>query len=164
QAHKILSQAHTNNTSTADLTIYLHYNNPMDRHCYNLPTVDEIAIILLSDGSVSETMCDIVIRLCSNKLERIHEAHLASTEQNRLRFLHKNQGILYADLYQSLADIARNIANGELSLNNLRRRVILLSIYIGSSYHMFEIYQDSIAITRFYHHPNIFGIMTANPK
>ena len=29
---------------------------------------------------------------------------------------------------------------------------------------MFELFQDSMAITRYHHHPNIFGIMTANLK
>ncbi|CAG8532858.1 30658_t:CDS:1, partial [Racocetra persica] len=29
---------------------------------------------------------------------------------------------------------------------------------------MFKIYQNSIAITQFYHHPDIFETMTANPK
>jgi hypothetical protein len=29
---------------------------------------------------------------------------------------------------------------------------------------MFELFQDSMAITRYYHHANIFGTMTANPK
>ena len=29
---------------------------------------------------------------------------------------------------------------------------------------MFEIFQDSMAITRYYQHPDIFLIMTANPN
>ncbi|CAG8505609.1 4841_t:CDS:2, partial [Cetraspora pellucida] len=81
QAHEILSQAHANNTSTANLTIYLHYNNAMDRHRYNLLTMDEIAIILPSNGSIPEAMRDIVIHLRNNKLERIHEGN---TENNQI--------------------------------------------------------------------------------
>ncbi|CAG8801679.1 11378_t:CDS:1, partial [Racocetra persica] len=88
----------------------------------------------------------------------------AATEQNRLRFLHNNQGILHADLYQKLADTIGNITNRELNLNNFGHRVIFLSTHIGSLYYMFENFQDSIAITRFYQHPDIFGTITANSR
>ncbi|CAG8832594.1 15989_t:CDS:2, partial [Racocetra persica] len=91
---------------------------------------DEITILIPGNKSVSEAMCDI-----------------AATKQSRLRFLRNNQGILYADLYQKLADTAGNIINRELNLNNLRHPVILPSTYIRSSHQIFEIFQDSMAIT-----------------
>ncbi|XP_026410222.1 uncharacterized protein LOC113305391 [Papaver somniferum] len=41
---------------------------------------------------------------------------------------------------------------------------VLPSSHIGSPRHMYEIYQDSMEITRFNHHPDLFLTMTANPK
>ncbi|KAI8563236.1 hypothetical protein RHMOL_Rhmol03G0096700 [Rhododendron molle] len=41
---------------------------------------------------------------------------------------------------------------------------ILPSSFTGSPRHLFEIFQDSMAIMRYNHHPDIFLTMTANPK
>ncbi|CAG8829981.1 24498_t:CDS:2, partial [Gigaspora rosea] len=80
------------------LKVYLHFNKQTDKRCYNLPTANEIAIILPGNFSISETMRDIILRL-----QFIVDAW-AATEQNRLRFLHLNQDILRADAYQGLTD------------------------------------------------------------
>src|SRR5213075_2980848 len=69
----------------------------------------------------------------------------AATEQNRLRFLRMNQGMLRADVYQGLTDVVGNIANEELSFNNLGCQIILPSTHIGSACQMFEVFQDSMA-------------------
>ncbi|CAK9159050.1 unnamed protein product [Ilex paraguariensis] len=42
--------------------------------------------------------------------------------------------------------------------------MILPSSFTGSVRHMFEIFQDSMAITRYNQHPDIFLTMTANPN
>ncbi|CAG8623234.1 15423_t:CDS:2 [Acaulospora morrowiae] len=76
QAHKILLQAHEDGTDE-DVAIYLHYTNTTDKHCYNLLTINEIAVILPGDGSVPEAIRDIIIRLCEGSLERIHKGHPA---------------------------------------------------------------------------------------
>lgn len=238
QAHEILQTRRM-----VDLTIHLHFKKSTDRRRYNLPTANEVAVIIPGDGLMPEAMRDIVLRLRGDgALQRIHEGHpaylplhyvllfpygelgwhaelnhtlidsngqpldvqdnasrltqkefysfrlfprrnefstilhggkllqefmvdaWAATEQNRLRYLRINQNTLRADLYQGLADVAGNIANKELSFNNLGRRIILPSSHIGSARQMFEVFQDSMAITRFYHHPDIFGTMTANPN
>ncbi|CAG8768780.1 10074_t:CDS:1 [Cetraspora pellucida] len=225
QAHEILSQVCEEGVSETDLAVHLHFNVATDRHRYNLPTSNEIAVILPGDGSEPKAMRDIVIRLHGGPLERIHEAHpaylplhyvlfflygelgwhvelhhtlideyrqyiedqskascltqmdfysfclfsrhtefltilrggkllqefmvdaWATTEQNRLRYLRMNQDVLQADVYQGLADALGTIVNEEINLNNLGRRIILYSTHIGSARHMFEIFQDSIAIT-----------------
>ncbi|XP_058208347.1 uncharacterized protein LOC131321380 [Rhododendron vialii] len=51
-----------------------------------------------------------------------------------------------------------------LNPDQIGQRFILPSSFTGSPRHMFEIFQDSMAITRYNHHPDIFLTMTANPK
>jgi hypothetical protein len=88
----------------------------------------------------------------------------AATEQNRLGYIRMNQSDLRADLYQGLADALQNDGERNMNLENLGRRIILPSSHIGSARNMFELFQDSMAITRFFQHPDIFGTMTANPN
>lgn len=88
----------------------------------------------------------------------------AATEQNRLGYIRMNQSDLRADLYQGLADALQGDGERNMNLENLGRRVILPSSHIGSARNMFELFQDSMAITRFFQHPDIFGTMTANPN
>lgn len=84
----------------------------------------------------------------------------ASTEQNRLTYFRLNQNTLRAELYKDLTDC---ISEGVEPLQ-IGRRMILPSSFTGSARNMFEIYQDSMAITRYNQHPDIFLTMTANPK
>ncbi|CAG8740370.1 20509_t:CDS:2, partial [Gigaspora rosea] len=240
QTFEILSQARQDGASETDLAIHLHFNSATDHCRYNLPTTNEIAVILPGDDFVLECMHDIILHLCGGPLERIHKGHpaylplhyvllfpyselgwhselqqivfdkfgqhakdqsnapcltqmdfysfrlfsrhaefstiprggklfqeflvnaWASTEQNQLRYLHNNQATLRANVYQGLADTIGSAANEEINLANLGQRIILPSTHLGSSCYMFEIFQDSMAITRFCHHPDIFGTMTAN--
>lgn len=77
QAYEILSQFNEHNTNNANLAIYLHYISTTNRHRYNLPTADEIAILLPGDGFIPQAMRNIVFRLRDNPLECIHEEHPA---------------------------------------------------------------------------------------
>ncbi|KAG5556991.1 hypothetical protein RHGRI_007293 [Rhododendron griersonianum] len=71
-----------------------------------------------------------------------------------------NQGKLRVELYEDLKDIGPD----ELGPNQIGKRVVLPSSFTGGPRHMFEIFQDSMAITRYNHHPDIFLTMTANPS
>ncbi|KAI8554873.1 hypothetical protein RHMOL_Rhmol05G0130700 [Rhododendron molle] len=84
----------------------------------------------------------------------------AATEQNRLEFHKLNQEKMRTGLYQDLTDVGID----DIGPDQIRQRVVLPSSFIGSPRHMFEIFQDSMAITRYNHHPDIFLTMTANPK
>lgn len=53
-------------------------------------------------------------------------------------------------------------ANEDVDFHKISILMIPPSSHIGSSYNMFELFQDSMAITRFHQHPNIFGTITAN--
>ncbi|XP_026436148.1 uncharacterized protein LOC113334012 [Papaver somniferum] len=56
------------------------------------------------------------------------------------------------------------MTNDDLNPGDRGNPFILPSSHTGSGRHMHEIYQDSMAITRFHHHPDIFLTMTANPN
>ncbi|KAG5549495.1 hypothetical protein RHGRI_014732 [Rhododendron griersonianum] len=61
-----------------NLTAYLHYSSSTDRQRYNLPTTNEIAIILSGDGTEKSGMRDIVLHLRGNNgLMRVNECHPA---------------------------------------------------------------------------------------
>ena len=47
---------------------------------------------------------------------------------------------------------------------NIGERIILPSSHIGSPCHMYQLFQDSMAICRYYRKPDIFLTMTANPN
>ncbi len=69
---------------------------------------------------------------------------------------------LRANVYQSLIDTIRDVVNEEIELRNFGRKVILPSSFVGSSCNMFEIFQNSMAITCYFKHLELFGIMIAN--
>ena len=86
----------------------------------------------------------------------------ASTEQNRLSWVYNHQNVLRADLYQGLRDAV--IADDHLDLNQTGQHVILPASHTGSPRQMYQLFQDSMAICRRFHKPDIFLTMTANPN
>jgi hypothetical protein len=84
----------------------------------------------------------------------------AVTEQNKLEFLRFNQATIRADVYKGVAD---SIAS-EQSLDDIGQRFILPSTHINSTRHMFQLFQDSMAICRYFGHADLFITMTANPN
>ncbi|KAG5539463.1 hypothetical protein RHGRI_019865 [Rhododendron griersonianum] len=230
QAHAILDQL---GVAGQTLPAHLHYSSSKDRRRYNLPTADEIAIVIPGDGTKACGMRDIILHLRGdNQLMQINECHpaylplhyvllfprgelgwapdmkqwdvknnrpteerltqmefyshrlferdteystilrgcklfqeflvdaWAATEQNRLTYYKLNQSRLRTSLYHDLADIGPDGLNPD----QIGQRMVLPSSFTGGPRHMFEIFQDSMAITRYNHHPDIFLTMTANPK
>ncbi|KAF7138016.1 hypothetical protein RHSIM_Rhsim07G0256200 [Rhododendron simsii] len=229
-AYAVLNQLASTGQS---LPAHLHYSSSKDRRRYNLPTSDEIAVVIPGDGTEVSGMRDIILHLRGdNGLMRINECHpaylplhyvllfprgelgwepelkqwdvqnrqpsnnrltqmqfysyrsfecsteystilragklfqeflvdaWAATEQNRLAFHKLNQEKLRTGLYQDLTDVGID----DVGPDQIGQRVVLPSSFIGSPRHMFEIFQDSMAITRYNHHPDIFLTITANPK
>ncbi|KAI8525659.1 hypothetical protein RHMOL_Rhmol13G0247700 [Rhododendron molle] len=230
QAHAILDQL---GVAGQTLPAHLHYSSSKDRRRYNLPTADEIAVVIPGDGTKACGMRDIILHLRGdNQLMQINECHpaylplhyvllfprgelgwepdmkqwdvkndrpaaerltqmefyshrlferdteystilrggklfqeflvdaWAATEQNRLTYYKLNQARLRTSLYHDLADIGPDGLNPD----QIGQRMVLPSSFTGGPRHMFEIFQDSMAITRYNHHPDIFLTMTANPK
>ncbi|KAF7124123.1 hypothetical protein RHSIM_Rhsim12G0094200 [Rhododendron simsii] len=75
RAFEILNQSES---VGQNLPAYLHYSSSTDRWRYNLPTANEIAIILPGDGTEKSGMRDIVLHLRGNNgLMRFNECHPA---------------------------------------------------------------------------------------
>ena len=86
----------------------------------------------------------------------------AQTDQARLAWLKHNQDKLRVDIYKGIVDAVA--AHADADLGELGQRFILPSSYIGSSRNMFQLYQDSLALARFFSKPDFFLTITANPN
>ncbi|XP_026439106.1 uncharacterized protein LOC113337724 isoform X3 [Papaver somniferum] len=230
QAYAILDQM---SPADQNIRVSLQYKKSTDSRRYNLPTTDEIAVIVPENTYKETGVRDIILHLRENNgLKQISECHpaylplhyvllfpfgelgwsptmrqwdavtktytktklsqmkyysyriferaeeysiilragkifqeflvdaWAATEQSKLAWLRFNQPTLRSDLYICIADMT----NADLNPGDRGNPVILPSSHTGSGRNMYEIYQDSMAITRFHHHPDIFLTMTANPN
>ena len=86
----------------------------------------------------------------------------ASSDQVRLNWFRMNQSTIRASLYSGLQDATAN-ADASIDLNSVGRRTILPSSYIGGARHMHGIFQDSMAIARYFKKIDLFITVTANP-
>ncbi|XP_026435136.1 uncharacterized protein LOC113332849 [Papaver somniferum] len=216
-----------------DVYVSLQCKSDKDKRRYNLPTIDEVSVILPGDGTIKSGVRDIVLHLKGSRyLERINECHpaylplhyvllfpydelswepdmvrwnvelkkptkvrlsqkdyygyrlfprvgeystilrggmllqeflvdaWAATEQNRLEWMKHGQLKLHAQNYKKVYKMASSNQNpAETGLP-----LILPSSFTCGPRYMDEIYHDSMAITRYNHHPDIFLTMTANPN
>jgi hypothetical protein len=232
QAYEILAEY----PDADEASIQLRVDPSRDRRRYNLPTVDEVAIIIPGDGSQAKDNRDIILRNRHNRLQRVSDAHpaycclryvllfphgehgwhydvqslstidegddsqdqrritqtryyayqlhtrsgefsiihrsgrlfqewlvdmWASADQNRLTYLRQNQDKLRASVYSGLED-AISAADNSVDLNELGQRFILPSSYIGGARHMYQRFQDAMAIARYYRKVDLFITITAN--
>ncbi|KZP30308.1 hypothetical protein FIBSPDRAFT_699312, partial [Athelia psychrophila] len=74
-AYEVLSE----HRDTSDVTIHLRCKPSQDRRRYNLPTVDEIAVVLPGDGTQPVDSRDIILRLRwpDGPLQRISDGHVS---------------------------------------------------------------------------------------
>ena len=68
----------------------------------------------------------------------------ASIEASELYWIRHNQKTIRADLYDGLRDALRDIEN--IDMSQMGKRVILPASHPGSTRHMFQLFQDSMAI------------------
>ncbi|KAI0043941.1 hypothetical protein FA95DRAFT_1523552, partial [Auriscalpium vulgare] len=214
-----------------EVMIRLHADPTQDRRRYNLPTADEVAVII-PDASQPTSRRDIILWKREGPLRRISDGHpayaplhyvlffphgthgweynmflhqpdkpnparltqtrfyayqlharpdefsailhggrllqqyivdvWASADQARLSFLRHNQGALRASLYSGLEDAVHD-ADGNVDLNTLGQRFILPSSFVGGPRYMQQVFQDAMAIGRFYKKIDVFLTVTANP-
>jgi hypothetical protein len=84
----------------------------------------------------------------------------ASTEQSELNWIRHHQKELRADAYQDL----RNAANDGADAAGTGQCVILPFTHLGSPRHMYQLFQNSMAICRHCRKPDLFLTMTTNPN
>jgi hypothetical protein len=86
----------------------------------------------------------------------------AAIEQNKLKWIAENQPKLRAESYSSLKGAIAE--NDDLNPSDLGARVVLPSSFGGSPRHMQGLYQDAMAIVRYFGKPDLFITMTCNPN
>jgi hypothetical protein len=89
----------------------------------------------------------------------IVDAYVAC-ETTALDWLRTHQQSIRADVYVGLADA---LIREDVDTGNLGRRFILPSSFTGSDRFMQQLFQDSMAIVRYFGKPSFFITFTANP-
>ncbi|XP_028077475.1 uncharacterized protein LOC114279434 [Camellia sinensis] len=198
QAHVILNQlAFTGQ----NLPAHLHYSSATDRRRYNLPTADEIAIVIPGDGTEVTGMRDVVLHLQgNNELMQINECHpvylplhyvllfpygelgwepelkLWDVKHDRPSTDRLTQMDFYSyRLFERSTEYSTILRGGKLFQEFLvdawaaTEQNRLMYYKLNQKKIRAELYQDlsdidSMAITRYNQHPDIFLTMTANPN
>ena len=111
---------------------------------------------------LQQRSCEATTLLCGDRLfqQYIVDA-FASVEENRLRFIIKNNKNLRSEIYKGIHDA---LHKGDFDGNNVGKKVILPASFTGSKRYMVQNYQDAMAICRFYGPPDLFITFTCNPK
>ncbi|PIA30674.1 LOW QUALITY PROTEIN: hypothetical protein AQUCO_05400048v1 [Aquilegia coerulea] len=143
-AYDVLKSANSNGGES--IPIRLAYTPTTDPRRYNLPTSEDIAVIITGDETEPTSKRDIILHLKNNNLERISECHPL--------YLPSHYVLLFPT-----GDLGWSTDMKHWDVKNERYFTVT-----GSPRHMYEIYQDSMAITRYYKHPDIFMTVTSNPK
>ncbi|KAF6172925.1 hypothetical protein GIB67_035479 [Kingdonia uniflora] len=78
QAYEVLNDVYSADNQDVNVHAHLHYSSRTDRCRYNLPSTDEIAVILPGDGQEAPSTRDIVVYLRGgHELMRISECYPA---------------------------------------------------------------------------------------
>ena len=88
----------------------------------------------------------------------------ANCEQRKLNQTRTYQHTFRSELYQGLQDTAiYNRYNGK-DTRPLRHKIIIIIFYVGNPRFITQLFQNTIAIYRYFHKPDLFLTMTANSK
>ncbi|CAN6348259.1 unnamed protein product [Urochloa humidicola] len=111
---------------------------------------------------LQQRRCEAITLLCGDRLfqQYIVDA-FSSIEENRLRFIIKNNKNLRSEIYKGIQDAMHK---GDFDGNNVGKKVILPASFTGSKRYMVQNYQDAMAICRFYGPPDLFITFTCNTK
>lgn len=85
----------------------------------------------------------------------------AACEATALQWLRSNQKNIRADVYNGLAD---TLIRQDIDASEVGRRIILPATFTGSDRSMQQLFQDSMAIVRYFGKPTLFITFTANPR
>jgi len=88
----------------------------------------------------------------------------ANCEQRKLNWARTHQHTLRSELYQGLQDAAMHNRHDGEDVGPLGCKLILSFSHVGSSRFITQLFQDTMAICRHFHKPDLFLTMTANPK
>ena len=87
-----------------------------------------------------------------------------SYEQRRLNWARIYQNTLRSELYQRLQNTTIHNRYDRENAQHLGYKIILSFSYVGSPRFMTQLFQDTMAIFRYFHKLDLFLTITANPK
>ncbi|MCO5570635.1 hypothetical protein L7F22_024362 [Adiantum nelumboides] len=102
----------------------------------------------------------------------LHDGHLlqqfmvdayCTIEDCRLSWVRNHQHTLRVELYAGLIDMARS-NEGDILGQSVGRRIVLPSSFTGGPRHMYQLYQDAMAIVCAKGKPDLFITFTCNPN
>ncbi|XP_075103803.1 uncharacterized protein LOC107767153 [Nicotiana tabacum] len=159
-----------------------------DGRKYKLPTVSEVAALVVGDFELSRRDRDIIIETQSGQLQRINELNaaylglqypllfqygedgyredipfdgddeLTLIKSSRLRYIRLNQKKLRCHMYKGLQDA---VLHGEINPSSQGKRI---TSFTGGARYMIQNYQDVMAICKWSGYPDLFITFTCNPK
>ncbi|XP_004301602.1 PREDICTED: uncharacterized protein LOC101297157 [Fragaria vesca subsp. vesca] len=152
---------------------------------YDVPSSSEVAGLIVGDIGLYEADRDVVVDTFENGLQRVSRLHpkfmsfqypvlfpygedgyhflvdaYANVEENRLFYIRKNQPDIRSETYEGICDASIRGHDGE----NVGKRIILPSTHTGSPRYMNKHYHDAMTLCRKYGPPDLFIIVTCNPK
>ncbi|XP_019168038.1 PREDICTED: uncharacterized protein LOC109163788 [Ipomoea nil] len=154
-----------------------------DARTYNLPTVSEVAALIVGDldahlvenGSrqrispreyltfcIHERLSEVSTILYARRLfQQFLVDGYTMVEAGRLLYIRTNQKSLRCGAYQGLSDA---LTRGDVEPDRHGKRVILPSSFNGGARYMIQNYQDALVICGWIGYPNLFITFTCNPK
>lgn len=123
---------------------------------------DEVTMLEYYAFRLQQRRCEAITLISGGRLfqQYIVDA-FASIEENRVRFVIRNNKNLRSEIYKGIQDA---LHKGDVDGNNVGKKVILPASFTGSKRYMVQNYQDAMAICRFYGPPDLFITFTCNPK
>lgn len=118
--------------------------SPMQFYCYRLMVCDDNNLLLWFGRLLQQYIVDMYVKM----------------EKQRLNYIRDHQAQLRCDLYSNVVDAA---ISGNDNMNDIGRRVILASSFIGGPRHMQQLYMDAMDIVRRFGKPDLFITFTCNP-
>lgn len=82
-------------------------------------------------------------------------------EHGRLSWVRRNQAILRSELYNNIVD---SVSQGDTCALSVGKRIILPASFTGGPRYLHQNFQDSLAVSRKFAHPDLFMTFTCNPK
>ncbi|KAI5418014.1 hypothetical protein KIW84_042594 [Lathyrus oleraceus] len=138
-----------------------------NRNCTSLNQRNNTSQSDTDDMDVDEALEDAVISYVNmdarenGALSRRPQDNYVKIESGRLRWIKENQSDIRSELYQGLHDA---LHVGETNAENIGKRTILPSSFIGVRRDMTQRYEDGMAIFLNGSKPYIFLTMTCNPS
>lgn len=123
---------------------------------------DEVTMLEYYAFRLQQRRCEAITLISGGRLfQQYIVDSFASVEENRLRFVIRNNKNLRSEIYKGIQDA---LHKGDVDGNNVGKKVILPASFTGSKRYMVQNYQDAMAICRFYGPPDLFITFTCNPK